>query len=52
MKQIVITRNGGPNVLKLQEKPDPVPKDEEVTIRVKPFQYGCVTSTMQRRHAP
>lgn len=35
MKQIVITRNGGPNVLKLQEKPDSVPKDEELTIRVK-----------------
>lgn len=35
MKQIVITRNGGPNVLKLQEKPNPVPKDEELTIRVK-----------------
>ena len=35
MKQIVITKNGGPNVLKLQEKPDPVPKDEEVKIRVK-----------------
>ena len=35
MKQIVITKNGGPDVLELQEKPNPVPKDEEVTIRVK-----------------
>jgi len=35
MKQIVVTKNGGPNVLKIQEKPDPVPEKEEVKIRVK-----------------
>jgi len=35
MKQIVITKSGGPEVLKIQKLPDPVPQPQEVLIRVK-----------------
>ncbi|MBC7911653.1 MAG: zinc-binding dehydrogenase [Pyrinomonadaceae bacterium] len=35
MRQIVITRSGGVEVLKLQEKPDPVPGRGQALIRVK-----------------
>jgi len=35
MKQIVTTANGDINVLKVQEKPDPTPRDDEVVIRVR-----------------
>lgn len=35
MKQIVITKYGGPDVLQIQEKPDPVPSPGEVLIQVK-----------------
>jgi len=35
MKQIVITKSGGLDVLKIKEKPDAAPKKEEVKIRVK-----------------
>jgi NADPH:quinone reductase-like Zn-dependent oxidoreductase len=35
MRQIVITRKGGPEVLQIQEKPAPEPKSNEVLIQVK-----------------
>ncbi|MVN74854.1 zinc-binding dehydrogenase [Hymenobacter sp. HMF4947] len=35
MKAIVITQAGGPNVLQLQERPQPVPAAHEVLIRVR-----------------
>jgi NADPH:quinone reductase-like Zn-dependent oxidoreductase len=35
MKRVFITGHGGPEKLKLQESPDPVPGDGEVRIRVK-----------------
>jgi len=35
MKNVVITKNGGYDVLKIQEQPDPVPGETEVKIRVK-----------------
>ena len=35
MRQIVTTANGDIDVLKVQEKPDPTPRDEEVVIRVR-----------------
>lgn len=35
MRQIVITRTGGPDVLKLETRPDPTPGPNEVLIRVR-----------------
>ena len=35
MRQVVTTRNGGVEVLKVEQKPDPRPGKEEVLIRVK-----------------
>jgi NADPH:quinone reductase-like Zn-dependent oxidoreductase len=35
MKALVITRAGGPEVLKVQQRPDPVPVAGEVLVRVK-----------------
>src|ERR1700716_3215093 len=35
MRQIVTTRNGGVEVLKVEQKPDPQPGPDEVLIRVK-----------------
>src|ERR1041384_4540863 len=35
MRQIVTTANGDISVLKVQEKPDPTPRDDEVVIRVR-----------------
>jgi NADPH:quinone reductase-like Zn-dependent oxidoreductase len=37
MRAIVITRHGGPDVLRIQELPDPVPADGEVLIRNRAF---------------
>ncbi|HEX4849832.1 MAG TPA: NAD(P)H-quinone oxidoreductase [Puia sp.] len=34
MKSIIITKFGGPEVLKLQERPMPVPADDEVLIKI------------------
>ena len=35
MRQIVTTRNGGVEVLQIEEKPDPIPKSGEAIIRVR-----------------
>src|SRR4029078_11952026 len=35
MRQIVTTANGDIDVLKVQEKPDPTPGDDDVVIRVR-----------------
>ena len=35
MRQIVTTATGGIDVLKVQEKPDPEPRDGQVVIRVR-----------------
>src|SRR4026209_2796582 len=35
MRQIVTTANGDVDVLKVREKPDPTPRDDEVVIRVR-----------------
>src|ERR1044072_2778667 len=35
MRQIVTTTTGDISVLKIQEKPDPTPRDDEVVIRVR-----------------
>src|SRR6266566_1941749 len=35
MRQIVTTGNGGVDVLRVEEKPDPIPKSGEVVIRVR-----------------
>ena len=37
MRAIVMSEHGGPDVLQIQELPDPVPADGEVLIRVKAF---------------
>jgi NADPH:quinone reductase-like Zn-dependent oxidoreductase len=37
MLAIVITRHGGPDVLRVRELPDPVPADGEILIRNKAF---------------
>jgi NADPH:quinone reductase len=37
MKAIVLTRVGGPEVLEIQDRPDPVPADGDVLIRVEAF---------------
>src|SRR3954470_20374467 len=35
MRQVVIPRHGGPDVLELREGPDPVPGEGEIRIRVR-----------------
>jgi len=35
MRQIVTTTTGGTDVLKVQQKPDPIPRDDELIIRVR-----------------
>jgi NADPH2:quinone reductase len=35
MKAIMVSRNGGPEVLEVQEAPDPQPRDGEVVVQVK-----------------
>ena len=37
MKAIVLTRIGGPEVLQVQDRPDPVPGDGDVLVRVEAF---------------
>jgi NADPH:quinone reductase len=52
MKAIVITENGGPEVLKIQELPDPVPADGQVLIRVKAFGVNHAETHMRKGEWP
>jgi NADPH2:quinone reductase len=52
MRATVITRNGGPEVLEIQELPDPVPGDGEVLIRVKAFGINHAETHMRKGEWP
>jgi NADPH:quinone reductase len=52
MRATVITRNGGPEVLQIQELPDPVPGDGEVLIRVKAFGINHAETHMRKGEWP
>lgn len=48
MKAIVITENGGPDVLQIQELDEPVPGDGEVLIRVRAFGVNHAETHMRK----
>ena len=52
MRAIVITKPGGPEVLQIQEVPDPVPGDGEVLIRVKAFGVNHAETHMRKGEWP
>src|SRR5215472_14102942 len=52
MRAIVITEHGGPDVLQVQEVPDPVPADGEVLIRVKAFGINHAETHMRKGEWP
>jgi NADPH:quinone reductase len=52
MRAMVITEPGGPEVLQLQEVPDPVPGDGEVLIRVKAFGINHAETHMRKGEWP
>src|SRR5436305_9850469 len=52
MQAIVITENGGPEVLKLRELPDPAPSAGEVLIRVKAFGINHAETHMRKGEWP
>jgi NADPH:quinone reductase-like Zn-dependent oxidoreductase len=52
MRAIVITKHGGPEVLQVQEVPDPVPADDEVLIRVKAFGINHAETHMRKGDWP
>jgi NADPH:quinone reductase-like Zn-dependent oxidoreductase len=52
MRAIVITENGGPEVLKVKDVPDPVPSDGEVLIRVKAFGVNHAETHMRKGEWP
>jgi NADPH2:quinone reductase len=52
MRAIVITEPGGPEVLQVQELPDPVPTDEEVLIRVEAFGVNHAETHMRKGEWP
>jgi NADPH:quinone reductase-like Zn-dependent oxidoreductase len=52
MRAIVITEPGGPEVLQLQEVPDPVPADGEVLIRVMAFGVNHAETLMRKGEWP
>ncbi len=56
MRAIVITEPGGPEVLQIQELPEPIPGEGDVLIRVEAFgvyagpsRRGCSRSTRSPR---
>ena len=52
MRAIVITKPGGPEVLRIQEIADPVPGDGEVLIRVKAFGVNHAETHMRKGEWP
>jgi NADPH:quinone reductase-like Zn-dependent oxidoreductase len=52
MRAIVITKPGGPEVLEIQELPDPVPADGEVLIEVKAFGINHAETHMRKGEWP
>jgi NADPH:quinone reductase-like Zn-dependent oxidoreductase len=52
MRATVITEPGGPEVLQIQEVPDPVPSDDEVLIRVKAFGINHAETHMRKGEWP
>src|SRR5215467_6930412 len=52
MRAIVITQPGGPEVLEIQEIPDPVATDGEVRIRVKAFGVNHAETHMRKGEWP
>jgi NADPH2:quinone reductase len=52
MRAIVITENGGPEVLQVREVPDPVPVQGEVLIRVRAFGVNHAEMHMRKGEWP
>ena len=52
MRAIVITQPGGPEVLQIQEVPDPVPGDGEVLIRVRALGVNHAETHMRKGEWP
>src|SRR5262245_1200357 len=52
MRAIVITKHGGPEVLQVQDVPDPVPADDELLIRVKAFGINHAETHMRKGEWP
>jgi NADPH:quinone reductase-like Zn-dependent oxidoreductase len=52
MRAIVITEKGGPEVLSIQEVPDPVPAEGEVLIRVMAFGVNHAETHMRKGEWP
>jgi NADPH:quinone reductase-like Zn-dependent oxidoreductase len=52
MKAVVVHAAGGPEVLKLETRPIPVPKDGEVLIRVKAFGLNRSELFTRQGHSP
>src|SRR5262245_62170948 len=52
MRAIVITEHGGPEVLRIQNVPDPVAGDGEVLIRVRAFGVNHAETHMRKGEWP
>jgi NADPH:quinone reductase-like Zn-dependent oxidoreductase len=52
MRATVITEHGGPEVLQIQDVPDPVPNDREVLIRVEAFGINHAETHMRKGEWP
>jgi NADPH:quinone reductase-like Zn-dependent oxidoreductase len=52
MKAVVIYQAGGPEALKIEQRPIPTPKDDEVLIRVKAFGLNRSELFTRQGHSP